>query len=396
MAPPSPDVFPCVFPPALGNRRMAPSRNPLGSSAGAARVGGKSASLCVRKGFWVCWHLFRRYQENSPRWGRGTSHGNNTQSVRLCLFYLIIISCQGGRIRLDPLYPTEVQLYEYSALRGGFHRSALREKGDSDAMLWQKSQGKQGCSEHKAHLGFLAARKLRGLMIPSLLDLGSAIDVRAGWGLQLSSMAQGRGCSCVRLRSHIESSTLATALRTAACVTVVGPATPAGEPCRNPKPGAAGGCTAALPPNPFPGWKLGSAPSEPHRRGRARSLLSRHPSSPSSPPSCSGGESKPPRGAGDALPFPSLPSSRSEAGWAVMLRGFPGCSEGAPLPPAAGISPLGGPSRGLAAGGGRSGGGGGTIGTAPRSRAADYRHPGLGERGADAGLFAACIQWATP
>lgn len=195
-------------------------------------------------------------------------------------------------------------------------------------------------------------------------------------------MSQGRGCSSARLCSRIEP---LTALRTAALVTVVEPASPAGEPRRNPKPGSAGGCTAALLPSPFPGWKLVSSPSEPRRRGRARSLLSRHPSSPSSPPSCSGGESKPPRGAGDALPFPSLPSSRSEAGWAVMLRGFPGCSEGAPLPPAAGISPLGGPSRGLAAGGGRGGGDDRDSPAAPRSR---LQTPGAG--GAGGGRRAIC------
>lgn len=103
------------------------------------------------------------------------------------------------------------------------------------------------------------------------------------------------------------------------------------------------------------------------------------------PPSCSGGESKPPRGAGDALPFPSLPSSRSEAGWAVMLRGFPGCSEGAPLPPAAGISPLGGPGRGLAAGGGRGGGDDRDSPAAPRSR---LQTPGAG--GAGGGRRAIC------
>lgn len=93
--------------------------------------------------------------------------------------------------------------------------------------------------------------------------------------------------------------------------------------------------------------------------------LSRHPSSPSSAPSCSGGESNPPPGAGDALPLllplPSPPAAAGEGG-CDAAGGSPGVERGLPFRRLPGSPPLGAGDPSGGCWGLTTGGGGRVVG----------------------------------
>lgn len=145
----------------------------------------------------MSWHLFRRYQENSPIWRRRrTSHENNQQSVRLCLFvflkiiylfFIIILIRRERKAVLDPFVSSQgVAMRMLSpAVRFLLKSSSARRGLRCSWCVLAEIPGHQRCRAHKSCLFPPSSRPKSH----PFKDLGPRLDRDAkagGWGVAIS------------------------------------------------------------------------------------------------------------------------------------------------------------------------------------------------------------------
>lgn len=182
--------------------------------AGAARVGGKSASLINLEGLLGVLASLQEIPGKLPHLEEGDFSGKQPAICRALSFFFFYLPLSipfffryylTRKIRSDPWYPPK--LCECSAPQRGFSRKITsRRKGDPPAALWRKSQGMRAAEHTKAVSSRLLSHQTewgRRVTITAPLDLGSGQDPGADTHLgEGCAMLWGRLWGVVELLDH--------------------------------------------------------------------------------------------------------------------------------------------------------------------------------------------------